>query len=149
MYIPEILYSYGFGVRPLGYEEFEKACAILKILIFFSDEKTVEDGFTYTRTRNDKKHKIIILKTTLFKFELIDVAWHEFYHAYYDHYGVRCFANGTEDKYEQQCADFSLCCQIPTLWIRTKTREELLEEGFTNNQINRRLHIYERSEESL
>jgi hypothetical protein len=143
MVIPEILYSLGFGVRSLTFEDFETACAEMKFPYFLTDEKLIDEGISFPRTRHGQKHHIIILKNTLFRLTLAEVAWHEFGHAYFSHYGVRCFVRGSEDKAEKQVDDLALCCLIPTLWIRTRTREEILSEGFTIDQIYRRINIFE------
>lgn len=143
MTIPEILYSLGFGVRSLTFEDFETACVKLKFPYFLVDEKLIDEGLSFPRTRNRQNYHVIILKNTLFRLALLDVAWHEFGHAYFAHYGVRRFVRGSEDKAEKQVDDLALCCMIPTLWVKTRTREELLGEGFTIEQIKRRKIIFE------
>lgn len=149
MHIPELLLTLGFGVRQLSFEDFKKACAILKFVYLLVDEKLIEEGLTFPRTRHGRRNKIIVLKNTLLLQQLTEVAWHEFAHAYYEHYGVRCFVRGSEDKYEQFCDDLALCCLIPTVWVRTKTLEELLGEGFTREQITRRQEIYNASGQKI
>lgn len=148
MLIPEILFSLGFGVRSLTFEDFEKACAVMNFKYFLVDEK-IGEGFSYPRTRKGIRHRVIILERTLFLHTLTEVAWHEFCHAANEHYGVRCFVRGSEDKAESEAIDFSVVCMIPTLWVRTKTREELYDEGFTKDQVDRRYYIYEKSDKKL
>lgn len=140
--IPDILLKHGFGVRSLGFEIFEAVCEELQYKIFWTDEK-LDDGLSFPRTRHGKKHRIIILRRMLFQQALVETAWHEFTHAYFEHFGVRTFVRGSEEKYERAADDFSLCCLIPTFWMRTKTRNMLLEEGFSNEQITRRKEIYD------
>lgn len=142
MVIPDILLKYGFGVRQLSFENFESACAELYIKVFFTDEK-IEDGLSFPFPFKGRIYRVIVLRRTLFYLAQIETAWHEFAHAYFEHYGVRAFVRGSEEKYERAADDFALCCLIPTLWIRTKKRSELLEEGFTNEQIARRKEIYD------
>lgn len=143
MYIPDILYKYGFGVKSLGFDIFEAVCAELKISYFLVEDKLLEEGISFPRTRRGRRFQVIILQHKLPFTALAEVAWHEFAHTSYEHYGVRFFVQGSEDRYEAQADDLALCCLIPTLWIRTKTRNELLEEGFTNEQIDRRKWIYD------
>lgn len=146
MFIPNDLFSFlctlGFGVRSLTFEDFEIACEKFGFKYFLVDEKLIDEGFTYPRHRHGKKYKIIILRRTLFSIVLTEVAWHEFGHAYFEHYGLRCFVRGSEEKAEKQMNDFALVCQIPTLWMRTKTKNEILDEGFTKEQYNQRLEIF-------
>ena len=142
MVIPEILTKYGFGVRQLSFEDFESACEELSIKIFFTDEK-IEDGLSFPFPYKGKTYRVIILRQTLFYLAQIETAWHEFAHAYFEHYGVRAFVRGSEEKYEKAADDFALCCLIPTLWMRTKKWNDLLDEGFTNDQISRRKEIYD------
>lgn len=148
MIIPEILLTLGFGVRSLDFEDFEKACAELKIPFFLVDEK-IGEGMTFPRTRNGKKYSVILLERTLFRDVLTEVAFHELYHVIAGHFGMRCFVRGSEEKAEQEANDFSLCCRISTKYVRTKTRNELLDLGFTNTQISRRYAIYRQSNEKL
>lgn len=143
MIVPEILNSLGFGVRSLSFEDFETACAKMKFLFLLVDEKLLEEGVTFPRTRNGRRYRVIVLRRTLFKQLLTEAAWHEFAHAYFEHYGVRAFSRGSEDRFERQADDLALCCMIPTVWVRTKTFEELLGEGFTAEQIWRRKEIYD------
>ncbi len=142
MIVPQTLENLGFGLRSLTFQDFEIACRECDFKFFFTDEK-LEEGLTFPYERNGKKERVIILRKTLFRESLEEVCWHEFDHAYFDHYGVRLFVEGSEDKYEREADDFSFCCRIPTIWIRTKNREELLAEGFTDEQINRRKEIYD------
>jgi Domain of unknown function (DUF955). len=142
MNIPEILRELGFGVRQLSFEDFETACDRVGFKYFLTQEK-IGEGLTFPRTRNGKRYRIIVLQSTLFYQSLLETAWHEFTHAYFEHYGVRLFARGSEEKCERQAEDLALCCLIPTIWVRTKSREELLEEGFTPEQIDRRKYIYD------
>jgi hypothetical protein len=140
--IPQILYELGFGIRSLSLEDFETACEKLNFPFFWTDEK-LDDGISFPRERNGRKYHVIVLRKTLFRCALPETVWHEFAHAHYSHYGVRCFARGSEDKFELEANDFALCCIIPTLWVRKKSREELLDEGFTNEQLDRRKEIYD------
>lgn len=142
MVITKILLKYGFGVRSLTFEDFEAACVESFFKCFFTDEK-FEDGLSLPFPYKGRIYRVIILRRTLFQNSLAETAWHEFAHAYFEHYGVRAFVRGSEEKYEKAADDFALCCLIPTLWMRTKKWNELLEEGFTDQQITRRKEIYD------
>ena len=142
MIIPEILLKYGFGVRSLTFEDFELACFECFFKYFFTDEK-IEDGLSFPFPYKGYEYRVIVLRRTLFQTSLAETAWHEFAHAYFRDYGVRAFVRGSEEKYEKAADDFALCCLIPTLWMRTKKWNELLDEGFTNEQIIRRKEIYD------
>ena len=143
MIVPEPLIELGFGVRSLSYEDFETACEITGFPVVLVDEKLIEEGLTFPRTRGGRRFRVIVLRRTLFKQQLTEAAWHEFAHAYYEHYGVRCFVRGSEDRFETQADDLALCCMIPTLWVRTKSFEELLGEGFSPECLRRRKEIYD------
>lgn len=142
MDVPEILIAKGFGKRQLLFEDFEDVCSASDFRYFFTTED-IGDGLTYPRIRHGKKYRVIVLKQTLFRNELLETAWHEFTHAFYEHYGVQCFIKGSTSKYERIANDLALCCLIPTVWCETKSRNELLEEGFTEEQLERRKEIYD------
>lgn len=144
MNIPQFLEKLGFGLRSLTFEDFETACLICNFLYLFTSEKC-EEGMSFPRNRNGIRYRVIILRKTLLKQTLTEVAWHELYHAYYEHFGVRLFVYGSEEKYEREADDFSLCCRIPLVWVRTKSVNELLEEGFTIEEIKRRKEINDKS----
>ena len=122
MQVPECLLKYGFGVRQLSFEDFESACAELDYKIFWTDEK-LDDGLSFPRKRNGKSHRVIVLRRVLHG--KTETAWHEFAHAHFEHYGVRAFVRGSEEKFERVADDFALCCLIPTMWVRYKTWNEL------------------------
>ncbi|HEX8287868.1 MAG TPA: ImmA/IrrE family metallo-endopeptidase [Pyrinomonadaceae bacterium] len=143
MHIPEILHKYGFGIKPLGMDVFEWVAAEMKIPVIIFDEKLIEDGISFPRTRKGKRFRVIALKNKLPFSSLAETAWHEFGHAFYEHYGVRRFVRGSEDRFERQADDLALCCIIPTVWVRTKSREDLLDDGFTSEQIDWRKWIYD------
>lgn len=142
MKVPQVLESLGFGIRSLTFEDFEAACRKCDFKYFFTDEKC-EEGISFPFYRNGNRERIIILRNTIFPQTLVEVAWHEFNHAYFEHFGVRLFVHGSEEKCEREADDFSLCCRFPLIWVRTKTFNELLDEDFTSDDIHRRKEISE------
>jgi hypothetical protein len=142
MNIPQILQDIGFGRRPLTFSDFEYVCTQLNITVLYLHN--IFGGIAIPRRRN---RQIIVLDPKGSPLDLSLRAWHEFAHLMCGHEGVRLFVRGSLERAEVEADALALCALIPTDWVEAENpyfADQLLDEGFTWQQIWERKEIYER-----
>ncbi len=95
---------------------------------------------------------IITINSKLSGFERLLTMWHEFGHylMHFPNKTVGSYFWGDEKIYkgnrkqENEADAFAYCAVIPLIWLKEKTFTDLLDEGFTDEQIWKRKEIYER-----
>ncbi|MCU0240675.1 MAG: ImmA/IrrE family metallo-endopeptidase, partial [Pyrinomonadaceae bacterium] len=97
-----------------------------------------------------KQHVIAVNANLPYLTKLIAM-WHEFGHflMHFPNKVVGTYFWGDEQIYkgnrrqEKEADAFAYCAVIPKTWLRDKTFNDLIDEGFTDEQIWKRKEIYE------
>lgn len=111
-FVPRELLDIGYNKRALTFEDCEKLCARLGVVLLFADPSLLgpgEDGMHFRR----RGRPVIVLNKRLTGFMLLWVAWHEVVHFLLHPTDLRFFARGTENKFDAEANRIATCCVIP------------------------------------
>ena len=132
----------GWNERPLGIDDFYKACSRSRITI--QELPLAVGGFYYRAMGRD----FIAVDSRLSETEKLAVMLHELGHFLFHapETGATASFHHVAGPTREECeADiFALCGLMPRPMIETRTAQELIDDGFTPEMVRHRLAIFER-----
>ena len=132
----------GWNERGLEQRDAERLCRALNIT--FDERPLIVDGFHYRLLDRD----FIAINSRLRGAKKLFVIFHELAHCLFHTPVSGPSASfhqvGSRTRKEREADVFALCALIPKPWLRDRTIDELLQDGFSLEMIAERFTVLER-----
>ena len=132
----------GWNKRPLTDDDFYRLCRRHRITVVEMPLRT--DGFYYCV----KRRHFIAVNSGLPHLHKLLVMFHEFAHFLMHSPDTNTTASFhglcKKNRKEREADAFALCALIPTTWIRSRTLDELADDGFSDELLKERAAVFER-----
>lgn len=131
----------GWNKRPFNESDVARLCGEFSITV--DERPLLMNGFYYRVAGGD----FIVLNSRLSGLKRLEVFFHEFAHFLFHALGhptaVGFHHVGYPTREEREADAFALCALLPRRLLASRTRDELLADGFSPEMISLRFQIYE------